>query len=155
MVQSAMPRVLRVRLAGHLNSLTHAGASPTEVLKRVSPLLEKLELEREQKALGSVAHNGVFGLGPTLEALQQGRIQELAFPARQDHRICLDPGTGHVSAPAFDRLPACPSPCEERSLRSLLPQLTDTFATRVSFHRGGNERFLVDELGGLGGLTRW
>jgi hypothetical protein len=154
-VESAMPRPLRARLVGHLSSLTHAGASRSQVLKRVTPIVQRSELERDRRRLQEIAGAGVTGVGPTLEALQQGRIRELVVPSRHDQRVFVHRETGYVAASAHEVPSRSSQGADPRMLRSLLPDLTDAFAARVTFLRGESERVLVEDLGGLAGLVRW
>ncbi len=131
-------------------------ASPAQVWAKVAPVLEKLEREGELALLEEIQRQpGVWGLDPTLEALQLGRLDVLVAPWNTDARVLRTPG-GVVAATPEPLEILCPGqPREEVLLRDVLPELCEAYATRLEIVSGPAEEKLMKEFGGLAGRLRW
>lgn len=151
---SAMPDQLSKRVSVLLRR-TRAGApSSSEVLQLEEEARGDIDAQREDDLLSAIAERGVLGLEPCLAALQEGRLHRLAVPASLRSSAYLERRTDYVTThePTAKKLGG---EIEEVDLASRLPELAEKWGARIELLRGEQERKLVEELGGLGGLRRW
>lgn len=155
---NALPRTLRDRVVATLPSLTSPAASPGEVRKRFEEVAESIEREQEAQLLARIREEGLTGTARCLEALQENRLYVLAVPWALDTTVYRDAATGYAAATptAVHRRSTDGAPdVREVPLHDLLPELAAAYGARLELMRGDNQRRLKDELGGMGGLTRW
>jgi hypothetical protein len=155
--EQTLPRSLRNSVTARVSNVTDEdNASPGMVLDKVAPVLEAAEREQEEHLLDQIrSQPGVWGLGPTLEALQYGRVMVLVAPWELQARVwrCPDGWVGKTADAARE---LCPNDApQEIALREIIADLTADFGSRLEFVRGQPERVLLDKYGGLAGLLRW
>lgn len=151
-----LSRNLRQRVVAHVSDIPTPGPSAAQVLEKVAPALEAAERAREQVLLDTVQNEpGVWGLEPTLEALQMGRVSVLVAAWSLEARIwcCPDGWVGGTPERARTFCPA--QEPREVALRSVIVDLAENFGTRLEFVRGEAEQRLIEQFGGLAGLLRW
>jgi len=131
-------------------------ATPTQVWAKVGPVLDKLERDGELALLEEIrTQPGVWGLDPTLDALQLGRLDLLVVPWNVDVRVLRTP-SGIVAATPEPLEVLCPGePREEVLLRDVMCELCEAYATRLEIVSGPAEEKLLKEFGGLAGRLRW
>jgi peptide subunit release factor 1 (eRF1) len=131
-------------------------ATPAQVWAKVGPVLEKLERDGELALLEEIrTQPGVWGLDPTLDALQLGRLDLLVVPWNVDVRVLRTP-SGIVAATPEPLEVLCPGePREEVLLRDVMCELCEAYATRLEIVSGPAEEKLLKEFGGLAGRLRW
>lgn len=154
--EQCLSRAMRGRVIAHSSDLPVANASPRVVLEKVAPVLEAAERAQELRLLERIrSQPGVWGLGATLEALQEGRLAVLVAPWNLNARVwrCRE---GWVAASREEALAVCANgdPAVV-PLRDHIAELAAEFAARLEFVRGEAENRLTSELGGLAGLLRW
>jgi peptide chain release factor subunit 1 len=135
------------------------GASPGEVLERISALEEGLERRREEDAVDRLVHEtgsrtgrAVAGLRDTLSALEAGRPEILVVSSDLAAGGVRCTSCGHLDTEG-DRCPACGGEMEtvsdlvEEAVASALRQ-----RSRVETVAGSPE---LAEVGGIGALLRF
>lgn len=154
--EQCLSRAMRGRVTAHSSDLPVPNASPRVVLEKVAPVLEAAERAQELRLLESICSQpGVWGLGATLEALQEGRLAVLVAPWNLEARVWRCP-EGRVAASREAALSLCGNADPDQvQLRDHIAELAAEFAARLEFVRGEAERRLTAELGGLAGLVRW
>ena len=137
-----------------------ATATPAAPASELEPLLTSAVARVEAAAGGAlldrIREQGVWGFGPTLEAVQEGRIHVLAVPWRMSARVfrCSESGRVTVTPDAAERL--CPGEApREVPLADVLPDLVSRHAIKLAVMHGDNETRLTTAFDGLAGLTRW
>jgi hypothetical protein len=154
--EQLLPRSLRNRVKARLSDLPDEDASPGMVLEKVAPALEAAERKEEEDLLDQIRNQpGVWGLGPTLDALQEGRVAVLGAPWQLETHIwrCSEGWVGDTGTKAHT---FCPDEQpKEVALKDVIDRLAVDFGTRLEFLRGQPEQTLLKELGGLAGLLRW
>jgi hypothetical protein len=151
-----LTRNIRRRVVGHVGDITSHDTPVSELLDRVAPVLEAAERVQEMDLIRRIEEEpGIWGLQPTLEALQMGRLSVLVAPWTLEERVWRCP-QGWVANTKDAAYVYCPGErLEEIPLRDVIVELAADFGARLEFVRGEAERHLMDSMGGLAGLTRW
>lgn len=151
-----LSRNLRQRVVAHVSDIPTPNPSAAQVLEKVAPALEAAERAQEQVLLDTVQNKpGVWGLEPTLEALQMGRVSVLVAAWSLEARIWRCPDGWVGGTPEQARTFCLDQEPREVALRSVIVDLAENFGTRLEFVRGEAEQRLLDQFGGLAGLLRW
>lgn len=151
-----LPRSVRSRVVAHMSDIPYPIPSAAQVLDKVTPILEKAERAHEQALLDTVQERaGIWGLDPTLEALQTGRLAALIVPWRIETQVWRCPEGWVASTPEMARIFCPESELQEVPLRDVIVQLAADFGARLEFVRGEAEQRLLKQYGGLAGLPRW
>ena len=151
-----LTRSLRGKVVAHLSSLPTPEASIEEVSKKVFPEIARIEREKEVELVDRVREKpGVWGVDNVLEALQMGRLYVLIVPWELDIDAwrCLKGGLVFGNEETAKRL--CTDGIEKVKLRDIIIDLAADYGARLEFVRGEAEKILLEQLGGLAGLTRW
>ncbi len=151
-----LTRSLREKVVAHLASLPTPEAGVGEVGKKVFPEIERIEREKELELIDQVREKpGVWGLENVLDALQMGRLYILIVPWKLDCEVwrCREAGLVFVDEETAKEF--CPDEMERVKLRDIIVDLAADYGTRLEFVRGEAEKILLEQLGGIAGLTRW
>jgi peptide chain release factor subunit 1 len=113
------PSDLRDRLVGSVD-VDVENTTPTQVLEAVTPTIEAFERDEERRVLDRLVERvargerGAAGLEPTLEALNERRVEILAFEDgfRAPGRLC--PRDGWLGPEGVERCPVDGGPTEPR-----------------------------------------
>ena len=151
-----LSRDLRRRVVAHVGALPAPDASPSQVLERVAPALEAAERAEEQALLDKIRDlPGIWGIDPTLDALQMGQLSVLVAPWNLDVRVWRCPDGWVAETKERARLMCVDGEPEKVSLHDIIVDLAMDFGTRLEFVRGEAEERLRREFHGLAGLRRW
>ena len=150
-----LSRNMRRRVIGHVHNLPSPNGSPAQVFEKVKPTLEAAEREHEQNLLKEIENRpGIWGLDPTLDALQTGWLGVLVAPWNIEARVWRCPA-GWVGGTREVAQALCPDEePQEVPLRDLIVDLAAGFGARLEFVRGEAETRLLERFGGLAGLPR-
>jgi len=145
----------RRRVVAHLGGPPHPGASAAQVLERVALTLETAEREHELQLLEEIRNRpGIWGLDPTLDALQLGRLSLLVAPWDIEAVVWRCPA-GWVGGSKDEAQLLCPEEEPlETPLRDVIVDLAAGFGARLEFVRGEAQTRLNEEFGGLAGMLR-
>src|SRR5690606_23256507 len=77
---ASMPQGLSKHVCALMPGLDGDQPTPRRILELVQPKISELEAQRDAQLLDSIAERGVRGLNECLEALQEGRLHQLAVP---------------------------------------------------------------------------
>jgi hypothetical protein len=126
------------------------------VLAKVMPVLEQVEQTHEQSLLEQVVRQpGVWGVDPTLNALQEGRLSLLIAPWYLDAQVWMTP-EGLLAASREQAVLLAPdSDPQPVALRDVLVDACAAFATRLEFVTGAAQERLMRDFNGLAGIFRW
>ncbi|WP_298821115.1 VLRF1 family aeRF1-type release factor [Chloroflexus sp.] len=151
-----LPRTVQAMIVAHVADLPHPEASPAHVLAKVLPALAQAEQDHEQRLLEQIARQpGIWGIDPTLTALQEGRLSVLVAPWRLDAQVWMS-GAGLLAASREQAALLAPdSEPQPVALRDVIVDLCAAFATRLEFVAGPAEDRLLRDFSGLAGLLRW
>ncbi len=151
-----LSRSVRSRVVGRVSDIPYPTPSAAQVLEKVSPVLEEAERAHEQALLDSVRERaGIWGLDPTLEALQTGRMETVLVPWRIEAHVWRCPEGWVAGTPQMARVFCPDSELSEVPLRDIIVELATDYGARLEFVRGEAEQRLLHEYGGLAGLPRW
>ncbi len=151
-----LSRSIRSRVVAHVSDIPYPVPSAAQVLDKVSPLLEEAERAHGQALLDMVQERaGIWGLDPTLEALQSGRLAIIIVPWRIEAQVWRCPEGWVASTPEMARVFCPEGEIQEVPLRDVIVQLAADFGVRLEFVRGEAEQHLLTQYGGLAGLPRW
>jgi hypothetical protein len=147
---------LRQAVVSHIAKVPPAEAHPAEVMQIVEPVLHQMEREEELRRLDQIREQpGVWGLGPTLEALQAGRLSVIAAPWDLNAKVWISPqGLMGVTREAAQAISGGQD-VREIPLRDAILETCQAYATRLEFVSGPAGERLMREMGGLAGLLRW
>lgn len=151
-----LPRSVRQMVVAHVADLPHPDASPAHVLAKVLPVLAQVEQSHEQALLEQVTRQpGVWGIDPTLNALQEGRLSVLIAPWQIDAQVWM--ASNGLLAGSCDQIAILVPDGEAQpvALRDVLIDACTAFATRLEFVSGPAQDHLSRDFGGLAGLLRW
>ncbi len=151
-----LPRTVQAMIVAHVADLPHPEAAPAHVLAKVLPALEQAEQLHEQRLLEQITRQpGVWGLDPTLNALQEGRLSVLVAPWRLTDQVWMA-GAGLLAGSREQAALLAPdSDPQLVALRDVLVDACAAFATRLEFVAGSAEERLRRDFGGLAGVLRW
>ena len=152
---SSMPRQVSKCVGALLPSTTGEVPSPRQVLELAQPTIEALEAERDAELLDAIADRGVRGLEPCLVALQEGRLHKLAVPMSLSKPAYIDPETEYVTAQKKEASTLSAGAAQSVDLSIKLPELAEKWGAHLEFVSGEQERRVLEEFGGMGGLSRW
>jgi hypothetical protein len=152
---SAMPTEIAHSVCSLLPGNSGVVPSPHEVVALVRGEIERIHAQDATDLLDSIAEHGVRGLQSCLTALQEGRLYRLAVPASLDAKVWVDPQTKYVSAKKQQAAQLSDEAPQQCDLSSSLPELVETWGAELEFVSGERERRVLEEFGGMGGLTRW
>lgn len=151
-----LPRAVRQMTVAHVADLPHPDAAPAHVLAKVLPVLEQVEYNHEQSLLEQVVRQpGVWGVDPTLNALQEGRLSVLIAPWHLDTQVWITPD-GLLTASQEQAMLLTPdSNPQPVALRDVVVDACTAFATRLEFVTGAAQERLIRDFNGLAGVFRW
>lgn len=151
-----LSRALRQVVVTHIAKVPPVEASPAQVLRIVEPILYQLEREEEIKLLDRIREQpGVWGLGPTIDALQAGRLSVLVAPWELNAKVWICPhGLMGVTRELAQAASGCQD-VQEIPLRDAIIEACQAYATRLEFVSGPASERLIQEMEGLAGLLRW
>ncbi|MEF3274513.1 MAG: hypothetical protein K6356_08960 [Chloroflexus sp.] len=151
-----LPRTVQAMIVAHVADLPHPEAAPAHVLTKVFPALERAEQQHEQHLLEQITRQpGIWGIDPTLTALQEGRLSVLVAPWRLDVQVWMT-GAGLLAGSREQaELLAPDSEPQPVALRDVIVDACAAFATRLEFVSGQAEEKLQRDFSGLAGLLRW
>ena len=152
---ASMPQEMSKHVHALMPGLDGEDPTPRRVLELVQPKISELEAERDDQLLDAIAERGVRGMNECLEALQAGRLHQLAVPLSLSQTAYLDPQTEYVSAHRSEAAALSEQAVEKVDLSILLPELAERWGAHIEFVTGTAERRVLEEFGGLGGLARW
>ncbi|TYO90153.1 hypothetical protein [Oceanicella actignis] len=154
-VLAAAPRGVRARVAAVLpNPAEDAEPDAALILRHVAPALEKAERAAENALLDAIAEQpGVWGLDPTLDALQLGRVEVLVLPWECEAEVwrCENGMLFGAEEPARK---ICEAPRKVRLADHVL-DLAAEHGARVEFVRGDAAERLAREFKGAAARLRW
>lgn len=127
-------------------------ASANDLAKLIKPCIAKHTKSKELELIINAQENGVVGLAQSLKALQKGQLSQLIAPWEANPSVYVTPTTNYVTATMEETDPSDVPKLEH--LHSVLDDLTDKYATELSYVRGEAEQQLMT-LDGLAGLRRW
>lgn len=154
--EHCLSRSMRARVIAHASELPAPGASPALVLEKAAPVLEAAERAQEMRLLDEIeSQPGIWGLDPTLQAWQEGRLSVVAAPWGLDFTVWRCPNGWVAGSREAARAVSPEADPEEVALRDLIADLAAAFAVRLEFVRGEAEARLRSKSGGLAGLLRW
>jgi peptide subunit release factor 1 (eRF1) len=154
--EQSLSRSMRSRIVAHVSDIPHPTPSAAQVLDKVTPVLEEAERAYEQALLDTVQESaGIWGLDPTLEALQSGRLSAIIVPWRIEAQVWRCPEGWVASTPEMAHIFCPESELQEVPLRDVIVQLAADFGARLEFVRGEAEQRLLKQYGGLADLSRW
>ncbi len=135
-------------------------ANPDAPASALDPLFNAAVARIEERAgedlLDRIQEGGIWGFGPTLEAVEEGRVHVLAVPWRMAATVYLCHDSLRVSTTADGAARLCPDDrVEPVPLADVLPTLSSRHALRLAVMHGANEQRLLQDFDGLAGLTRW
>lgn len=149
---SAVPDELTRRTTARLPALSRSDAGPAQLLEHVAETIRADEEHRSDALLDEARERGVCGADASLAALQEGRLATLLVAWDLDQRLRASAATGRLQPESVEDAdsggPTVPP-------RLALPHLAWRYSTDVVFVDGAPGSRLLDELGGIAGLTRW
>jgi peptide chain release factor subunit 1 len=133
------------------------GATSAEVLSRVLEIEEAIERDREQGAIARLARaagandHGIAGLGPTLEALADGRVGELV--------VSIELSIPGARCRSCGRLAPTPGPCPTCGVEmDHVPDVVES-AVASAYRSGANVESVagdgLEPFGGIGAILRF
>ena len=121
----------------------------------LTDLVSGARRDEDRTLLDRLEQEGVSGPGPTLEALQEGRLRTLVAPVEDDLEIvrCLD--AGWIAPDEASARAVCPDgPIERAWLRDRLYPLLQAGRTELRLLRGETGREATRRFGPVAGLPR-
>jgi peptide subunit release factor 1 (eRF1) len=154
--EAALPPALQALVVERRAAPSNPDAPVSELEPLLAEAVDGIEAEAGRALLDRVEQTGVRGFGPTLEALEEGRVYVLAVPWRMRRRVFRCRVSGRVAPTLADAQRLCPDDVvDDVALADALPELADRHAIRLVLVRGENEARLQAAFDGLAGLTRW
>jgi hypothetical protein len=151
-----LSRSLRDKIVAHLASLPTPEASVGDVSKKILPVIEKIEREKEIELITQIKEQpGIWGLENVLDALQMGKLYVLVVPWNLGAEVWRCPETGLVFSNEETAKELCPDEKEKVLLRDIIVSLAADYGTRLEFVKGEAEKMLIEQMEGVAGLTRW
>ncbi|MGQ9787276.1 MAG: VLRF1 family aeRF1-type release factor [Anaerolineae bacterium] len=151
-----LSRSIRSRVVAYVSDIPYPAPSAAQVLDKVTPILEEAERSHGQALLDAVRERaGIWGLDPTLEALQSGRLAVMIVPWRIEAQVWRCPEGWVASTPEMARIFYPEGELQKVPLRDAIVELAANFGARLEFVRGEAEQRLLEQYGGLAGLPRW
>lgn len=155
LMQASMPSEIAKHVSALIPGLDGEEPAPHRVLQLAQAKIEELEAARDVELVNAIAERGVQGVEQCLEALQAGRLHQLAVPLSWSQEAYVDPQTEYVTAKRQKAAALNGNGVQKVDLSVLLPELAEKWGAHLEFVRGEAERRVIDEFGGLGGLARW
>lgn len=154
--EAVLPAALQARVAGRLPAPPNPDAPASELETPIREEVERIEHAAGASLLDRIQERGVWGFGPTLEAVEDGRVYILAVPWHMRATVYHCRGSGRVMASRSEAAGLCPDEAlHELPFADLLPTLTARHGMQLAVMRGDNEGRLAETFDGLAGLTRW
>lgn len=154
--ESALPAALQALVVARLPAPPNPAAPATELGPLLAAAIERVEAEAGAALLDRIQERGVWGFGPTLEAVEEGRVHLLAVPWRMSATVLRCGRAGRVAASREEIERLCPGEtAHEGLLADVLPALVERHGMRLAVMKGANETRLLEAFDGLAGLTRW
>ncbi len=155
-LEAALPPALQARVVERLPLPANADAPASELEPLFRAAMERVEAADEAALLDRIREEGVWGFGPTLEAVEEGRVYVLAVPWRMRARVVHCRSGYRVTATREEGERLCPGEdLVEVPLADVLPTLMARHGLRLAVMHGDNETRLHEAFDGLAGLTRW
>jgi hypothetical protein len=151
-----LSRSMREMIVAQIADLPHPQASPATVLEKVLPVLTQVEREQELALLQQIKEQpGVWGIDPTLDALQAGRLSVLVAPWQLDEQVWVCPNGLMAGTKQAANLFCDGDEPQPVALRDVIVDACAAYATRLEFVSGPAAEQLVNEMKGIAGLLRW
>lgn len=154
-VLSWLPAAVKERVVAVLPGIPEEPAPAPKVLEHVRETIAKTERDQECELLSLIQERGISGVAECLRALQEGRLYKVAYPQALHQDVFCDTRTNYVTLREEDARALSRDGLVTVDLAQKLPSLVEAWGASVEFVGGDAERKLVEELGGMGGLTRW
>lgn len=153
--EAALPPALQARVHERLAPPANPEATASALHPLFLEAAARVEDELERSLLDRIRERGVWGFGPTLEAVDEGRVRTLAVPWHLDASVVRCAG-GRVVASLAEAAHLCPDAERlERPLADVLPALAERHGMEFVVLHGENETRLQRDFDGLAGLARW
>ena len=155
-VLKELPEAFRGRVVPVREDLGWGWISRAELQRRLEPIIEKWEREREiilVDALLSSERGVVLGIDETLVRLQQGTARNLLVENDLETGLHRCKKCGWLDRVAGPPCTVCGGKREAASLRETLPELVRRFGTSIEIVAGEAARKL-HEVGGMGAWLR-
>lgn len=131
-------------------------ASPGSLHAVFLEAVTEAEAVEAAEDLARAEESGVVGAGPTLQAVNEGRVHTLVVPDVPYQEVWRCKGSGRVYATRERAAGEClGEELEPVPLADALPRLAEAFGMELRFTSGEADRRLREDLGGLAGLLRW
>lgn len=151
-----LPAALQALVVERLAAPGNPAAPATELEPLLTAAATRIERAAGSDLLDRIREAGVWGTGPTLEAVEDGRVHVLAVPWHMDAAVfrCRQSGRVTATRDAAERL--CPGDAPEQvALADVLPTLAARHGMKLVVLLDDNEARLLRDFDGLAGLTRW
>jgi len=153
--EAALPPTLQARVRERIAPPANPEAAASAIRPLFLEAMDRVEDELERSLLDRIRERGVWGFGPTLGAVDEGRVHTLAVPWRLDASVVWCAG-GRVVASVEEAAHLCPDADPlERPLADVLPALAEHHGMELVVLHGENETRLKQHFDGLAGLARW
>ena len=131
---------------------------PTELSKRLKPILNRWEREYEAQAIeevvaGQRSGQTVIGLRDTLDRLQKGQLRELVVVRGLKGSAQQCSSCGWIEESSDTTCTICGSQRQTRNLRTLLPELASMYSVPIEVVKGKAGTTLLAR-GGVAGWLR-
>lgn len=154
--ETALPPALQALVVERLPAPPNPDAPVSELEPQLAAATLRIETAAGSDLLDRIREGGVWGFGPTLEAVEEGRVRVLAVPWHMDARVFRCRNSGRITATTDAAEQLCPGDApDETALADVLPTLTSRHAIKLAVLHGDNETRLTRDFDGLAGLTRW
>ncbi|MEJ2357123.1 MAG: VLRF1 family aeRF1-type release factor [Deinococcales bacterium] len=154
--EAVLPAALQARVVERLPAPANADAPASELESLFTDAVRRVEEAAGAALLDRIQERGVWGFAPTLQAVDEGRVYQLAVPWRMRATVVRCERSGRVVASRAEARNLCPDEAlSEVPLADILPALTASQGMQLAVMRGDNESRLLQDYEGLAGLTRW
>jgi|Deesub1362B_J571_1020462.scaffolds.fasta_scaffold00036_26 peptide chain release factor subunit 1 len=154
-----LPQQIKEKIHGEFNAQLEI--TPDEVLKKVSPLLEDYERQKERKILDTLITKvlkgdaAVMGLEDTLNAVMEGRVHTLIFDREYRSKGYRCEACGFITVQEVQKCPYC------SSIQIQVVEYLVDFIAQKAVEQGAKieviayENGLMREKGGIGAILRY
>lgn len=154
--EEALPAGLQARVAARLGPPADPDAPVAALEGILAEAAAQADLQRGRELIGAIRERGVWGFGPTLEAVEEGRVHVLAVPWHLHGEVARSRESGRLAATRAEAEAARPGEgVTTTELAAVLPEIAERHGTQLVVLHDDNEAALERDLGGLGGILRW
>lgn len=154
--RSVLDASLNEKIAECLPPPANPDASGNDILALIRPCIATVKEARAQALLDDLNERGVQGVGATLEALQEGRLDTVVAAWQLDKTVYLCCESGYVCATLSGISHQCPNEQHRlERLQDVLPELAERQGAHLTYLQGDTGARLAHDFGGLCGLKRW